>query len=420
MVIHRRKIRMNKKDLLEIKNRLKKTGCTFTRLCGCYVNVEKEMQLKFNENFMNLEEEEFFKYLEIAKKTLSGNLGNNLIELEFPMEEEFEQGKQRFLMGIRESKLKNEGLMDTFYQLVIDHYEFSGNYLILVFHDAYDVLKKTTDQLRLDESEEVYEYLLVAICPMTLTKPGLGYLKDENRIGPRNRDWVVGPPDAGFLFPAFTERSADIHATMFYTKDTLEPHGELMELVLGCKSKPTGSQQKEFFGHLVKNAIGDSEKSEQIYLEIQEGLSQLIVPEEEQEDSVKDREPVILTKEQVKEILGETDLTEDITVKIETGYEELFHEVPPVVDFLLDKKILTENEKRKVEKALADQVVKLQEKLEETIHEKDYLKEEYDVVLQVKPEKLEQIKTEMMDGKRCIVIPLDENELANLNGNEML
>ena len=79
---------MRKKDILELKRRLKKDDCTFTKMCGCYVNGEKNILLKFNETFLNLEEDEFFKYLEIAKKSVSGRIGNNLLELEFPFNEE--------------------------------------------------------------------------------------------------------------------------------------------------------------------------------------------------------------------------------------------------------------------------------------------------------------------------------------------
>ncbi|WP_312106620.1 DUF4317 family protein, partial [Lachnoclostridium sp.] len=72
---------MTKKDVLELKRRLKKNECTFTRMCGCYVNAEKEIVLNLDETFLNLKDEEFFKYLEIANKTLSGTVGNNLLEL---------------------------------------------------------------------------------------------------------------------------------------------------------------------------------------------------------------------------------------------------------------------------------------------------------------------------------------------------
>ena len=176
---------MNKKDIMELKRRFKKEACTFTRMCGCYVSVEKEKITKIAETFLNLEDEEFYKYLEIAKKTLSGNIGNNLVELAFPREQEAAGGKQQFLMGLRESKLKNDDLLDTFYDMIIDNYDRVGNYLILIFHDAYDVMTKTSDNDKLDESEEVYEYLLCAICPVELTKPALGYREAENRIGAR-------------------------------------------------------------------------------------------------------------------------------------------------------------------------------------------------------------------------------------------
>ncbi|MDE6607276.1 MAG: DUF4317 domain-containing protein, partial [Lachnospiraceae bacterium] len=183
---------MTKKDVSELKKRFTKNDCTFTKLCGCYVNANKEIVVTFDETFLNLEDEEFYKYLEIAKKTLSGTLGNNLLELEFPTAEENAGGRQQFLMGLRSSALKNEELLNSFYQLIIDSYDYVGNFLILMFHDAYDVIIKTNDNAKLDESEEVYEYLLCSICPVSLSKPGLGYREDENRIGARIRDWVVG------------------------------------------------------------------------------------------------------------------------------------------------------------------------------------------------------------------------------------
>lgn len=175
-------------------------------MSGCYVNAHKEVVLSFAQNFLNLEDEEFYKYLEIAKKVLSGTLGNNLLEYEFPLEEEAPGGKQQFLMGLRADGLNNEELLNRLYERIIESYDYVGNYLILVFHDAYDVIVKTNDNIKNDESDEVYEYLLCAICPVELTKPGLGYREDENRIGVRIRDWVVNVPENGFLFPAFTDR----------------------------------------------------------------------------------------------------------------------------------------------------------------------------------------------------------------------
>ena len=424
---------MTKKDVLELKRRLKKNECTFTKLCGCYVNGEKNRILNLEETFLNLNEEEFYKYLEIAKKTLSGTVGNNILQLEFPLDEEKAGGKQQFLMGLRESKLKNEGLLESFYQLIIDNYDYAGNYLILVFHDAYDVMTKTSDNLKLDESEEVYEYLLCAICPVTLTKAGLGYLEIENRIGPRNRDWVVNAPDTGFVFPAFSDRSTDIHSVMYYTKDTKEPHKEFMEFVLGCPPKETATEQKHAFQNIINNAVRDEEKSNRVFMEIQESLNQLVDEQAEYQDTKT--EPIILTSDSIEEVIESCDLPEDISKTIKTSYAEKFGDTPPVVDHLLDSKVLAASAQLREKKALAQQVQQLQEKLEEVISTKsddqqsetdldamqssESLESEdgnFDVVLRVKPQKVQEITYEVINGKKCIIIPMAENEHADLNG----
>ena len=138
---------MNKKDILELKKRFKKNNCTFTKMCGCYVNGEKNILLKFRETFLNLEEDDYFKYLEIAKKVLSGTMGNNLLELNFPLNDEYINERQLSLMELKKSQLKDDKLLDDFYKLIIENYHYTGNFLILIFHDAYDIITKTTEML---------------------------------------------------------------------------------------------------------------------------------------------------------------------------------------------------------------------------------------------------------------------------------
>ncbi len=152
---------------MELRRRFKKDNCTISRLAGCYVDAYKNKLLTFNENFLNLPEEEFYKYMDLAKKTLGGTIGNNLLELDFPGEEEEPGGRQQFYMGLKSSDLKNEELLERLYDLIIENYVHTGNYLILVFKDTYDIMSRTSDNMKLDESEEVYEYILVSICHRT-------------------------------------------------------------------------------------------------------------------------------------------------------------------------------------------------------------------------------------------------------------
>lgn len=448
---------MRKKDILELKKRLKKNHCTFTKMCGCYVNGEKNILLNFRETFLNLEEEEYFKYLEIAKKVLSGTIGNNIIELNFPLDENLENEKQLALMQLKKSGLKDEVLLQNFYESIIDSYDYTGNFLILVFHDAYDVITKTTDNAKIDESEEVYEYILCAICPVSLSDPGLRYFEEEKKIKARIRDWVVDAPALGFVFPAFINRSSDVNSIMYYTKNAKDPHPELMEEALGCYSRQTAAIQKETFQTIIKDSIStDEKKAEKMFMELQENLNTMIDEYNEINDD-KDGEPITLTQKEIQNLLIESGVSEETTSKIEKSYVDNFGEDLPLAESLIDSKVLKANAQRKREEQLEKQVQVLQRKIEqikeEAAPDKEYegseeiddssaslddnlntdseealaadsgntsLTPQYDVVLQVKPEKIPKIKAKIIDGQKCIIIPIDEDEQATVNGLDNL
>lgn len=423
---------MNKKEVLELKKRFKKDQATFTRLVGCYVDCNKNKICKFGGKFLTLEEDEYFKYLEIANKVLSGTVGNNLLDLAFPIEEEEVGGRQQILMALRDTGLEDETLLDTYYDLVIDTYEEAGNYLILLYLDSYDVPTRTKDNINVDESEEVYTYLLTAICPVSLSKPGLGYLEGEKRIGPRIRDWVVGAPDTGFLFPAFNDRSSDIHSVLFYTKNTKEPHSEFMTNGLGCGIERTATEQKMAFHSIVRNALGpEDETTIDMLLDIQQNLSDMAQDYAETHD--ENDQPFMLDKEVITKALSESNISEDKISKIEKSVEETFGEKLPAAENVIDSKALIANEMRFEKMALEDQVgsltlalneknTQLEERTTQLIEKQEeidnYIAETktYDVVLRVKPEKASQITSQIINGEKCLVIPMKDDEHATING----
>ncbi|ENJ9653664.1 DUF4317 domain-containing protein [Clostridium botulinum] len=462
---------MRKKDILELKKRFKKDHCTFTKICGCYVNGEKNIILNFRESFLNLDEDEYFKYLEIAKKVLSGTIGNNILELNFPLNENLENEKQLSLVKLKKSQLKDDALLEDFYKSIIDSYDYTGNFLILVFHDAYDVITKTNDNSKIDESEEIYEYILCAICPVSLSDPGLRYFEEEKKIKARIRDWVVSTPTLGFVFPAFIDRTSDVNSVMYYTKNAKDPHPELMEEALGCFSKQTATIQKETFQTIIKDSISaDEKKAEKTFMEIQENLNTMIDEYNSIYDD-KDDEPITLKQKDIQNLLIESGVPEEATYKIEKSYVENFGEDLPLAEHLIDSKVLKANAQKKKEEQLEKQVEILQHRLEEvkkeaaidkesevskkddednetleddltddldnalddafeddslddalkndlddTNSEDNNLTHDYDVILQVKPEKIPKIKAQIIDGQKCIVIPIDENEQTTVNG----
>lgn len=407
---------MNRKDILELKRRMKKEECTFTKIRGCYVDSKKNIILHINETFLNLVDEEFFKYLEIAKKTLSGTIGNNLLELEFPSEEEQPGGKQNFLLGLRDSKLKDDGLLERLYELIIDNYDYDGNYLILVYHDAYDVIVKTNDNNKLDESEEVYDYIICSICPVELTKAGLGYRADENRIGARIRDWVVSMPENGFVFPAFSDRSSDIHSLMYYTKNPKAPKQELMESALGCKAKRTASEEKSTFDSILKSAVSSSDyDDDEVVIEIHQALNRII----EEHDTSTSSQPAILDSRTIESLMANGSVPEELAVKIEQACSEEFGNEPPIVENIVDTRAIENHFKNKKEQELQKEVLELKNKLEEVAVSSelpwDAEEGKSKIVLNVSPDKAEEIKAQIIDGKRYIIIPVDDEQTV-ING----
>ena len=196
---------MNKKEVAEIRKQFTPDRCAITRICGCYVDAEKNIKTQLKEAFLSLPEEDAFKYLDIFKKTLSGSIGRSLLNLDFPLEEEQEGGKQEFLLRLLHSRLKDDSLLEEFYSRVIETYPCTENYYIILIHASYDVPGKASDGSEMfDASDNVYEYLLCSLCPVHLSKPGLDTTQKAtgSRITPRTGWWNCPPGD--FCSPCST------------------------------------------------------------------------------------------------------------------------------------------------------------------------------------------------------------------------
>lgn len=368
---------MIKQEINEIKKLFTERNCSITRICGCYVDGEKNKKTELKQAFLALPEEEMFKYFEILRKSLSGTIGKNLLNLEFPLESESEGGTQEFLLHLRDSKLRDDALLEQFYDRISESYEYVGNYLILLIHDAYDIPGRTKDGAELDDaSDEVYEYILACICPVDLSKTGLSYNATENIFQNLLRDWVVGMPDTAFLFPAFNDRSADIHSTLYYSKDAAELKDEFIDKVLGCPLPLPADCQKEAFQALVEEVIGDNcsvEAVKNIHYELTE------VVQEHKEDP----EPVVLDKNKVKTIFAKSGLDDDSMDAFDQCYDDT---VGPDTELMLDNIYSSRSFEVKTP----------------------------DVTVKVKPERTDLVETKLIDGRQCLVIDLQG--AAEVNG----
>jgi len=340
------------------------------------VDGDKNIKTRLSETFMCLPQEETFKYFEIFKKTLSGTIGKNLINMEFPLDTEFNGGTQEFLLKLRDSELKDESIVEEFYNKIIQMYDYVGNYLILAVYAAYDIPAKTNDNIRNnDASDEVYNYIVCDICPVNLSKPGLSYNSEDNLFQNRIQDWVVGSPYNGFLFPAFNDRSADIHSILYYSKDSEELHNDFVDQLMGCEVPLSAGGQKQTFQTLIEETLGDDCEYE-VVRNIHEKLNEII---EEHKDIP---EPLTLNKSQVKNLLVQSGVDEEKLKDFDMHYEETAGEnVSLVATNLVNTKVF--------ELKTAD------------------------VIIKVNPECASLVETKIVDGRRCIVIEISDHVEVN-------
>lgn len=336
---------MNKKEVAELKKRVAKDKNNILRVCGCYVSGQKEKLATFNENFLTMDEEETFKYLEIAKKCYSGKLGNNLIYLEFPTESEQLGGTQHSLLALRDSKLKDDNLLDAFYDKIIETYECASNYLIVLFYDVYDVITKAKDKGSLDESEITYESVLCAICPVELTKPALGYSPDDNRMVVLARDWFVKPPETGFLFPAFDDRMPNIHATLMYSKNTTEPHTEIMDMILGCPVVETEDITRSNIEDIVSKALSlggkNEDEVEESLLLFHQGLHDKLEEYQATYPDANDYDILALSEDILEEVLQNMDLDEEVVDNITIDFKKEYRDKELYVSKVCNESLLS-------------------------------------------------------------------------------
>lgn len=367
---------MIRKEINEIKGQYTLQDCGILKLRGCYVDGEKNKVTKLNETFLNLPEEEKHKYFDIFKKTLSGTPGKNLLDMKFNVDAYASDGARTKLFELRDSELKDETLLDEFYDRVITSYNYPGNYIILLINQVYDVPGKTSDGIEMeDASDEVYSYMLCSICHVTLSKPGLGYNEENNEFHDLRQFHMVDVPDIGFLFPAFNDRSEDDDSVLFYTKDADDFQSSFLSYVLDCNVPMPAADQKETFQNIVTETLGEDCDYETIK-NIHDNLNEMI------EEAKGAPEPATLDKNTARQLLEKSGVREEKLEDFEEHFEMAAGE---------DGKMLASNvaETRKFEVKTPDVVVK------------------------VNPDKTDLVKTMVIGDKQCIVIEIDEHLEVN-------
>ena len=369
---------MNEKEVREIRRRFRPDKSMIGSVYGCYVNEDRKIVASFEEFLSGMPQEESERFLSLLKKSLSGSLGKNLVNIEFSAKQVMNSDEHRLLSMLRQSGLKNSDMLQTFYQRVTESLSMEGNYLILLTHDVYTVPYRSNDgELQKDASDEEFSYILCSICPVKLTPAELSYQLTENRFRTTSQGYVVAAPELGFLFPAFDDRAANIYGALYYMKNGTENHQELIDAVFHVEPPMPAAAQKEMFQAILSETLNE-DCSLEVVQAVHEHLSEMIDRHKEN----KEPEQLLLTQREIGAVLKECGVSEEHVQAFATTFD---------AHFGMDAQLPPAN----------------------VIDKKQFVIRTPDVVIKVDPERSDLIETRVIDGSRYILIPADAGVEVN-------
>ena len=369
---------MNDKEVGELRRRLRAEKNNITHICGCYVNDKREVIALFDESVSMMPNEEAEKFFALFKKSLSGTLGKNLIDISFATQQVVDSDEHRLLMALKNSALKDQGAVETFYQRVIDSMDLEGQYLILLACDTYDVPYRSGDGYgQQDASDQVFTYVVCSICPVKELQPALCYTPSSNAFHTSELTRAVSAPELGFVFPSFDGRATNIYNALYYTKDTGNSHQSFVDALFRTPLPPPAAVQKQTFQSMLGNAL-----AEECSFDVVQTVHGQICEAIEQHKADKDPEPLTVSKGEVRRMLAGAGVSTEHIQKFEERYDEEFGAATDI-----SAKNLVDGKKFEVRTP--------------------------DVVIQVSPERSDLIETRIIDGTRYILICADEGVEVN-------
>lgn len=369
---------MIEKEIAELRRRFRPEKNGISHIRGCYVNMSGEIISQFDQSLGVLTQDENERILTVLRKTLSGTLGKNLLDIEFETAQVAHGEEHRLLTRLRDSALEDDEAVQTFFRRVIDSVEMEENYLILLARDAYDIPFRGRDGERFDEgSSEVFTYILCSICPVKQTKPALSYYPQENAFRTLSVDWVVSQPETGFLFPAFDDRSSNLYNALYYTRDITRNQDSLIDTLFRSHAPMPAAAQKETFRELLTETL-----EEDCSYQVLQGVHAKMRDMMEEHKASKDPTPLTLSKHNVRRVLEDCGASEQQLEQFGRKFDDNFGE---------DAQLHPRN----------------------LLDAKQFELKTPDVTIRVNPERSDLIRTEMIHGTRYILIRADEGVEVN-------
>ena len=370
---------MNKKETAEIKKNFSDKSGFFImeRVLTGFVDAEKNVRYAKTNACVTMSVEEHDVYDETLKKVLNTNVGKNFCEYEFP-NEAYEEGKpQEILYSLLKSELKDEVVCENFLNHIANNVAYTGPFAVITAYCVYTIRKKDKNDEFAEGEDEVYRYLLTAICPVNTSSDGFIFDSFNNEITKKvNTELIISKaPSDGFLYPVFSNRSTDINHVMYYAKSASKPNTSIIEDVLGCSFVMSAESEKTSFQSILKTVVGD-DLDYMVIKTVNEKLQEVV------EENKDDTDCVVIDNTKLKGILTDIGVPQERVEMTDPVFERVCGNTPLTVSNLIDKKTVLTSA---------------------------------GITVNIKPDAADKVRTSVIEGRRCLLIDIDDPTIE-ING----
>lgn len=370
---------MNKKETAEIKKNFSDKSGFFImeKILTAFVDAEKNVRYNHVNSCLTMPAEEHEVYSETLKKVLNTNVGKAFVEYEFP-NEAYEDGKsQDILYKLLKSELKDEQACEDFVNHIANNLVYAGNYALITAYCCYTIRSKDKNDEFADGEDEIYRYLLTAVCPVNTGSDGFVFDSFNNEIVKKlNTELIISKaPTDGFLYPVFSNRSTDVNHVMYYSKKVNDPNISMVENVLGCTFVMSAENEKANFQTILKSVVGD-DLDYMVIKSVNEKIQEVV------EENKDDTDKTVIDESRLKSILTDVGIPEERVQMVEPVYEKICGDAPLTASNLIENKTVMSTA---------------------------------GITVNIKPDASDKVRTSVIDGRRCLLIDIDDPTIE-ING----
>ena len=370
---------MNKKETAEIKKNFSDKSGFFImeRVLTGFIDAEKNLRCHTVNSCLTMPVEEHDVYDETLKKVLNTNVGKSFLEYEFP-NEAYEEGKpQEILYSLLKSELKDETVCENFLNHIANNIAYEGPFAVITAYCVYTIRRKDKNDEFAEGEDEIYRYLLTAICPVNTGSDGFVFDSFNNEISKKiNTELIISKaPSDGFLYPVFSNRSPDVNHVMYYTRSASKPNVSVVEDVLGCTFVMSAENEKSSFQSILKSVVGD-DLDYMVIKSVNEKLQEVA------DENKDDTDRTVLDDIKLRDILTDIGVAQERVDMVEPVFEKVCNKTPLTVSNLVENKTV-----------LAAP----------------------GITVNIKPSAADKVRTSVVDGRRCLLIDIDDPTIE-ING----